>query len=91
MLLGADADTDRAPEQTRKLLAELRRSATERAEAISKLSATVSRLEYQQRQSAREQVLGQIAAATSWELAHLLPVGDCGQPLGESCHSSCRP
>ncbi|HEV3235551.1 MAG TPA: trigger factor [Gemmataceae bacterium] len=39
------------------------------------------RLEYQQRQSAREQVLGQIAAASSWELPHDLLIRQARKSL----------
>ena len=48
----------------RKLLADLRRSAAERAEAIDKLSATVSRLEYQQRV---HELLGAVPASGTGE------------------------
>ena len=34
---------------------------------------------------------GPYSAAMSGESSQPLYVGDCGQPSGESCHSSCRP
>ncbi|MFL5245916.1 MAG: trigger factor [Gemmataceae bacterium] len=62
-----DVKTLRLPELTHDFLAEFGVHTEEQLDELVRVILK-RRLEYQQRQSAREQVLGQIAAASTWQL-----------------------